>query len=330
LATDTSIIAIPKSPVINDGSAIAPTLSAAEVGGIPILKHIADAGAQISDVGSSHGLEIVLARQRSQFMMFEVSPDGEAVVAGLPTDLSVSQLLRFAGTQVTELGTIHGLRGLFLRNGQDFQVLYATPDGERLIPGVMWDASGKDITRKQVRLIAGTVPTVVVGADVPAPGQDRAPTPSLPVSLLAAVKNSSFGIYGDTAAPRLWMFIDPQCPFSIRAMQLLQPLVDARKVQLAVIPLSVIDYENQGQSTKSALAMLSKPAEDMVAAWRGGQLTGQPGPTASMNLRRNMEAAEAVGVRGTPTFVWQKPDGSEARSDGLPPNLNALVASLGG
>ena len=45
-----------------------------------------------------------------------------------------------------------------------FQVFYMTPDKERLIPGVMWDAAGKNITRKQIADIPGAVPTVVVGS----------------------------------------------------------------------------------------------------------------------------------------------------------------------
>ena len=126
------------------------------------------------------------------------------------------------------------------------------------------------------------------------------------------------------------MFIDPQCPFSIRAMQQLQPLVDAKKIQLAVIPLAVIDYENQGQSTKSALAMLSKPSNEMVGAWRAGDLKGVPDASAAVKLRANMAAAEAVQLRGTPTLVWRKQDGSEGRANGLPADLNTLLNSLGG
>ncbi len=34
-----------------------------------------------------------------------------------------------AGAQLTDLGTEHGLRTVFARNGQSFQVFYLTPDG---------------------------------------------------------------------------------------------------------------------------------------------------------------------------------------------------------
>jgi len=106
-------------------------------------------------------------------------------------------------------------------------------------------------------------------------------------------------------------------------------LIPRRITQLAVIPLAVIDYENQGESTKSALAMLTKPSAEMVAAWRAGDLTGAPDPAAELKLRTNMAAAGAVAVRGTPTLLWQKADGTEGRVDGLPADLNAVISSIG-
>ncbi|WP_210332588.1 hypothetical protein [Methylosinus sp. H3A] len=125
---------------------------------MPALRHLARSGAQLFDAGSTHGLRAVVARQREEFMILQVTPDGEAIVAGVQTDLSADLLLTIAGrdeSRVTELGASHGMRGLFVRNGRQFQVFYATPDGERVIPGVMWDASGKNITREQVAPLPG-------------------------------------------------------------------------------------------------------------------------------------------------------------------------------
>jgi thiol:disulfide interchange protein DsbG len=308
-----------------------PALQASEIAQIPALKHVADTGAEIRDIGTTHGIRSVVAIRGDQFIILQLAPDGQAVVAGLAADLSVEQLKRAAGDRVTALGATHGLAGYFVRNGQEFQVLYATPDGERLIPGVMWDASGRNVTRDQVTPIAGTIPTVEIANDGGAADRVSAPSSSPPStgSPLAVARETVFGSYGDSAAPRLWMFIDPKCPFSIQAMARLQPLVEAKKVQVSVIPLAVIDYENQGESTKSALAMLTKAPADMVAAWRAGDLAGAPDPSAELKLRTNMAAAGAVGVRGTPTLLWQKSDGTEGRVDGLPADINAVISSIG-
>jgi thiol:disulfide interchange protein DsbG len=42
-----------------------------------------------------------------------------------------------------------------------------------------------------------------------------------------------------------------------------------------------------------------------------------------------MATAHAIGLKGTPTFIWRKPDGTEDRVDGIPVDLDALVSSVG-
>ena len=45
-------------------------------------------------------------------------------------------------------------------------------------------------------------------------------------------------------------------------------------------------------------------------------------------LGTNMAVAQGIGLRGTPTLIWRNKDGSEGRSDGLPSNLDTIIASL--
>jgi len=87
-------------------------------------------------MGDYHGLRRVIARTGDQFMLLSSTPDGQAVVAGLMSDLSAADLSQIAGGNLTELGMLHGLRGLLVKSGVQFQVFYATPDGQRVIPGV--------------------------------------------------------------------------------------------------------------------------------------------------------------------------------------------------
>lgn len=299
----------------------------------PALQHIVNAGAAITDMGDYHGMRRVVARTEEQFMLLSATPDGQAVVAGITSDLSAADLSQIAGGGLTELGMLHGLRGLLVKSGTQFQVFYATPDSQRVIPGVMWDAAGKNLTREQVAPVAGIVPTVTIGPAANASAQSSAnagvAAPQA-ASALSVVQATSFGTIGNPSAPRLWMFIDPLCSFSVRAMQQLQPFVASGRVQLAVIPLAVIDHETNGRSTTNALAMLSRPADQMVTAWSRGDLGGAPIPEATARLQANMAAAQAVHLEGTPTLIWRKADGSEGRSDGLPGDLNAVLASMGG
>ena len=75
--------------------------------------------------------------------------------------------------------------------------------------------------------------------------------------------------------------------------------------------------------------MLSLAPDQMVPAWAGGRLNAPASPEAPARLATNRAASEAIGLRGTPTLIWRKADGSEGRSDGMPSDLNALVASIG-
>lgn len=293
--------------------------------GVSILDHVVAAGAHVDDVGISHGLRTVIARNDGQFVRLYVSADGQAAVAGLMADLSPADLLTMAPGQVTELGSPHGLRGMFVRNAGQFQVFYSTPDGERVIPGAMFDAQGKNLTHDQVALIPGAIPTVVIGNAANSTAQAQTPAGSL----LKAVEATSYGTAGSSTAPRLWMFIDPLCAWSVRAMGQLRPYVTAGRLQLAVIPVSVLDHEDQGRSTIAAKAMLNLPPDAMVPAWTSNKLGEQADPAADQRLSANMAAVAAIALKGTPTFVWRKADGTEGRADGLPNDVDALVASIG-
>jgi thiol:disulfide interchange protein DsbG len=269
-------------------------------------------------------MRAIAARSGDQFMLFQVTPDGQAAVSGATVELTPAQLETIASGDITDLGVQHGLQGFFVRSGPQFQVFYATPDHERLIPGVLWDAAGKDLTRRQVAHIPGAIPTVVVGAE---PGQSSSSAAG--VAALPFVQKASLGTIGQASAPRLFMLIDPQCIYSVRALQMLHPYVANGRLQVAVIPLSVLDHENQGQSTRSALALLSKPADQLVSAWQAGSVNDAPNPGAAERLRANIAIAQAIGLKGTPTFIWRKPDGTEGRIDGIPTDIDALVSSVG-
>ncbi len=317
-------------PQAASGRQTSTTMALDDIKSVPALAHIAAAGATLSDLGTSHGLHAIYARNGGQVMVFQVTPDREATVAGLMTDLSVDQLKTIGGADVTELSPLHGLRALFLHNGQHFQVFYASPDGERVIPGVMWDAAGKDLTRDQVASIPGTVPTVAIGSDKPGGATAASVTsPEAGGSLVVIAEGTTHGSIGDASAPELWMFFDPQCSFSVRAMQQLAPAVAAGKLRLNVVPLSILDGEDNGLSTRSALNLVSTPADQMVTAWETGHSAGAPVPDAGAKLQANMAAAAAIHLQGTPTFVWRKTAGTEGRLDGIPNDMNALLAAVG-
>ena len=90
-----------------------------------------------------------------------------------------------------------------------------TPDGHALVPGVLRDAEGKNITRSQVSDIPGAIPTFEVTGNR-GPRLATAPTqiPAATAATLAAIEKGAYGTIGPAAAPQLFMLIDPQCVYS--------------------------------------------------------------------------------------------------------------------
>lgn len=293
-----------------------------QLASLPFVKHVAGSGAVITDLGTAHGLHSVAARTGDDFMIFQVLEDGSAAVSGPAVEVTPSDMARIAAGEVTDLGVSHGFHGYFVRSGAHFQVFYATPDRARLIPGVLWDAVGKDITRQQVAGIPGAVPTVEVTDGKPG-------APAVAAASVPLLEKAAYGLTGKDGAPRVYMLIDPQCVYSIRAMQMLRPYVEAGRLQLAIVPLSILDYEDQGASTQAALSLLSKPSNQIAPAWQARDMSDAPSAVGQARLRLNMQIAEALQAKGTPILIWRKPDGGESRIDGLPANIAEMLSSLG-
>lgn len=244
------------------------------------------------------------------------------------------------GAQLFGLPVEHGLRAVFARNGNQFRVFYISPDGQAEIGGVMWDADGHNVTRDQVADIPGVIPTVRLGAAVRARQQvagaglseeEASPPVMNPEAQLAA---THYGLAGRDGAPRVYMVMDPLCPYSIRAYSALSPYVKAGRLQLALVPISINDHENGGASTSAALELLSVLPSAMGGAWTriialgGGEPDVAPSDTAAAALTLNLAAAHAIQTQGTPTLVWRDAQGSVHEQAGAPDDIGQFVDSL--
>ena len=72
-------------------------------------------------------------------------------------------------------------------------------------------------------------------------------------------------------------------------------------------------------------------AAALYSAYRAAarNINNPSSPEAAERLRVNMAIAQAIRLKGTPTFIWRKPDGTEGRIDGIPISMDALVSSVG-
>ena len=242
------------------------------------------------------------------------------------------------GAQLYRLESEHGLEAIFARSGTQFRVFYLTPDHLAEIGGVMWDATGHNVTRDQVSSIPGAIPTVQwnpsASGQSSRPGTASTATAPLMTDPVERVKAVAFGLEGQDTAPRVYMFIDPLCPFSTRAYAALKPAVASGRLQLAIVPVSINDHENSGASTPAAQQMLSAQPHDMAALWSQIDELGHAVPghatsdTAGASLMLNLSAAHSIGLRGTPTFVWKDRNGIPHVEAGLPDDVEAFLASL--
>lgn len=280
------------------------------------LKHLTGSGAQLSGQGQFHGFETGVAYTPDRVFVYFMPKDRKSVLGGTAIPVPYDTLRSLSGKRATDLEPWQGIRGMFLQNGTHFQVIYATPDAQAAIAGSLWDASGRDITRQQIQHIPGAVPTVHM---------DNA---QITQTALAALHGGEVGL---ASAPSAVMLIDPQCMYSIRAAQNLMPLVQSGKLHLKVVPLSVLDYEDRGESTLNAKAMLSYSPRDMVRAWIDGHLherAASPSTEATDQLESNGAFAKSISLKGTPTFLWIKKDGSLGRFEGNPTNKESFLREL--
>jgi thiol:disulfide interchange protein DsbG len=186
----------PPQPALSAGNTTLPSSLAS----VPFVQHVTGAGAVVSDLGSSHVMRSIAARNGDQFMIFQITPDSQAAVSGALTELTAAQLNAAAASgNVTPLPSQHGLDAVFVRSGAQFQVFYVTPDKARVIPGVLWDSAGKDLTRDQVANVPGAIPTVTVG-DVPSGKVGAGAGPA--VAALPLVQKASFGTVGPASVAR--------------------------------------------------------------------------------------------------------------------------------
>ena len=95
------------------------------------------------------------------------------------------------------------------------------------------------------------------------------------------------------------MIIDPYCSYSVRAFDELRPYVTAGRIQLAIVPISILDYEDNGQSTPAAQSLLSQDPAQMAEAWDHQNFRLAPlRESAPALLEKNNRIAEEIGLHG--------------------------------
>lgn len=261
-------------------------------------------------------------------------------VSGPPLP-DVLQNLATKGAQIRYLGKEKGMNGwITVQNGQE-QYFYATPDGEAILMGLMFDKTGKMITIRQVQnLQKGNDPTIESLLNQPSPKSDEdlsalqkqiADASKLPESqkLFNAIEKSNWIRLGDEKAPVVYAFLDPQCPHCAAFMKdVRKTYIDTGKLQVRMIPVGFKDETK----IQAALLLASPNPQEVWYKHLDGDTKALP-ITSDVNtqaVEANLAVMQAWKLDATPIMVYKTPKGEVKLIRGRPKNPGDMLVDLHG
>lgn len=194
-----------------------------------------------------------------------------------------------------------GLTGYAARAGHTPVALYLTPDGKHVVVGKMLDENGNNVSQK------------ALDAAINKPDKN---------STWQQLESTTWIADGADDAPRkIYVFIDPNCPFCHHFYEDARPWVKAGKVQLRTILVGVLKPSSPGK----AAALLS--AKDPVAAYRQHEAHYSSGGIKPLDdipsrlsdkITTNNALMTSLNIRGTPGIVSRDSDGKIHVHQGVP------------
>ncbi|MDB5491590.1 MAG: hypothetical protein JWO78_1439 [Micavibrio sp.] len=253
----------------------------------------------------------------------------------------VLQNLAAKGAQIRYLGKEKGMNGwITIQNGQE-QYFYATPDGEALLMGLMFDKSGKMITIRQVQnLQKGNDPTIESLLNQPAPKSDEdlaalqkqiSEAAKLPESqkLFNAIEKTNWITLGDDKAPVVYAFLDPQCPHCAAFMKdVRKDFIETGKLQIRMIPVGF----KEETKIQAALLLAAPNQKELWYKHLDGDTKALPvvSDVNTQAVEANLAVMQAWKLDATPILIYKTPKGVVKLIRGRPKNVGDLLVDLHG
>lgn len=240
------------------------------------------------------------------------------------------------GAQIRYLGRDYGVDGwIAIKNGQE-QYFYVLPDQKAFLMGVMFDDSGKVVTVDQVSrlrkdgdevldLLADDL-TPKTNATEDKKSQLEFKSPS--EQLFSDIESSNWLPLGQSGAPIMYAFIDPQCPHCHHMItDLRKDYIEAGRVQLRIIPIGFRE-ETRAQA---AFLMASPDPQTRFFNFLDGDENALPARQEinQQGVQRNLAIMQTWKFNVTPMAVYRAKDGSVKIVRGRPQDIPALVDDLG-
>jgi thiol:disulfide interchange protein DsbG len=219
-----------------------------------------------------------------------LAASGAAIADPAPT-LAEKHLMA-SGVQITHrFDSVSGLRAIVADNGKDKRLFYVTPDGKSLIAGLVFDASGRNVTSEDMARAginnSGRTTTIT---------QLQAQKIWQRVQGLKALKDGDRGNV-------VYAFIDPRCTFCHRFMGMARPHIAAGRLQMRWLPVTILSESSKGLAESLYRASNAGLAIQHLA---NNALQGLPeSPAVRLSLARNLLAMRDTGETGVPLFVYK-------------------------
>jgi thiol:disulfide interchange protein DsbG len=251
------------------------------------------------------------------------------------------QALSERGAQLRYLGKEHGMDGwIAIYQGQE-QYYYITQDGKAFVTGLMFDQDGRPITIDQVRTLQqqGGEFLDLLAEDTPQPESlaevkkessviDAARLKSPAERMFADVENANKVRLGQSTAPVVYSFIDPQCPHChefIKAIR--KDYLEKGLVQVSILPVGFI----QGSPEQAAFLLAAPNGEELFYKHLDGDKAALPTKegVSTQAVMKNMAVMQAWKFDVTPLTVYRSRSGEIKIIRGMPKDIPGMIADLG-
>ncbi len=257
------------------------------------------------------------------------SPSAPPMPAPLETLAKQGAQLRYLGRE----GQLDGW--IAIQNGQE-QYFYVTPDREQVVLGLLFDKSGKMITMEQVAKLqkeGGEVldllknePRPEARAESSTKGDISQQLKSPSEQMFADIEQANWVALGNTAAPVVYMFIDPQCPYCHDFMKTLRKDIEGGRVQVRLIP---VGFRDDTRAQAALLLAVPNAQERWFKHLEGDKeaLPVTPGVN-EQGVERNMAVMQSWKLNVTPLSVYRAQDGKVKIVQGRAKDLKAFLGDL--
>lgn len=275
------------------------------------------------------------------FLIFAtpVFAQGKGKEAPLPEVPEALQALADRGAQLRYLGAEHGMDGwIAIYQGQE-QYYYVTADKKAFVTGLMFGNDGRPITIDQVKNLQAQSGDVLdlLAADQP----ETQSVPEAPESvvstmamkspserLFAEVERSNWLVLGDSKAPVLYSFVDPNCPHCHDFINdiLKAGYIDNGALQVRLIP---VGFQN-GSLAQASFLLASPDGADRYVKYLDGDTDALPAKSdvSTQAVQKNMALMQAWKFNVTPLTIYRSGSGEVKILRGRAKDLSALVADL--